>query len=170
MDARENTIFLFSTINTPFGQIWKKKKNCQFKLKLDSYTNLSMKSLTVVFTFSVIYRKYPFCVNLVQKIKIISLSWDLVLRLIWICTIQWWCSFFVFDWKYPFLANLVQKIKFVSFSWNLVPTLIRICTILWWCSIFLFQTRNIFFRQIWSKKKSNCQFKLKFDTEINSNM
>ena len=47
--------------------------------------------------------KYPFWTNLIQKIKVISLSWNLILRLIQIWRIQWWCSFFsVFDWKYPF--------------------------------------------------------------------
>ena len=30
------------------------------------------------------------------KIKIVSSNWNLVLRLIWICRIQLWCSFFLF--------------------------------------------------------------------------
>ena len=37
------------------------------------------------------------------------------------------------------------------------------------CSRFLFTTRNIIFGKIWSKIQ-NCQFKLKFDTKINSYM
>ena len=40
--------------------------------------------------------KYPFLANLNQKIKIVNLSWNLVPRLIWICIIQWCCSFFLF--------------------------------------------------------------------------
>ena len=39
----------------------------------------------------------PFWVNLVQKLKIISLSWNFVLKLIQICRIPWWCSLFLFS-------------------------------------------------------------------------
>ena len=49
-----------------------------------------------VFTFSVLDGKHPFWANLVQKIKIVSFSWNLVPRLIQICRVQWWCSLFVF--------------------------------------------------------------------------
>ena len=38
----------------------------------------------------------PFWANLVQKIKIVSLGWNLVSRFIRICRIQWWCSPFLF--------------------------------------------------------------------------
>ena len=49
---------------------------------------------------------------LVQKIKIFSLSCNLVLRLIGICRNQWRCSLFPFSTeKNPFGANLVQKIN-----------------------------------------------------------
>ena len=34
-------------------------------------------------------------INLVQKIKIVSLFWNLVPGLIRICRIQWWCSIFL---------------------------------------------------------------------------
>ena len=49
-----------------------------------------------LFTFSALDRKYPFWANLVQKIKIVSLSLNLVPKLIRICRIQWCCSFFLF--------------------------------------------------------------------------
>ena len=66
------------------------------------------------------------------KTQIVSLSWNLVHRLIQICRISWWCSlFYLFDQKYLFWVNLVQKIKTVSLSWNLVPRLIWICRIQW---------------------------------------
>ena len=45
---------------------------------------------------SVFDRKHPFWANLVQKVKIVSLSWNLVPRLIRICRIQWCCSVFLF--------------------------------------------------------------------------
>ena len=43
---------------------------------------------------SVFSWKCLFWVNLVQKLKIISLSWNFVPRLIQICRIPWWCSLF----------------------------------------------------------------------------
>ena len=46
--------------------------------------------------FSVLAHKHPFWANLVQKITILSLSWNLVPALNWICKIQWWCSLFPF--------------------------------------------------------------------------
>ena len=38
----------------------------------------------------------PLWANLVQKIKDVSLSWNLVPTVIRICRIQWWCSLFLF--------------------------------------------------------------------------
>ena len=67
---------------------------------------------------SVFNWKYLFWVNLVQKFKIISLSWNFVPRLIRICRILWWCSHFLFSTEMPFWANFVRKVKVVSLSWN----------------------------------------------------
>ena len=50
----------------------------------------------VMFIFSVFNQKYPFCLNLVQKIKIVGLSWNLVPTVIRIWRIQWCCSLFSF--------------------------------------------------------------------------
>ena len=87
--------------------------------------------------FSVLDQKYPFWAKLVQKIKIVSLSQNLVSRLIWICKVQWWCSpFFVFYWEYPFWANLVKKLKFVCLKRNLVPT---ITVIIFWDFLMFYQ-------------------------------
>ena len=47
--------------------------------------------------FSVLDQKYSFWVNLVQKNKIVRLSWNLIPRLNRICTIQWCCSLFPFS-------------------------------------------------------------------------
>ena len=87
--------FLFSARNKyPFRKIWSKPKNhnCQFKLKFGTKTNQNMQNSLVVFTFSGLDQKYPFRVNLVQKIKIFSLSWK-VTRIIWIWRILWWCVY-----------------------------------------------------------------------------
>ena len=104
------------------------------------------------YNFSVFIRKYPFWENLAHNIKIVSLSWNYVPRVIQICRFNGNVHFFCFRLETPFLGNLVQKIKIVSLSWNLVPRLIRICRIQWWCSLFPFLTGNTLFGQTWSKK------------------
>ena len=135
-----------------------------------------MQNSIVMFTFSAFDRKYPFWANLDQKVKIISLMWNLIPPLIGICRIQWRVHFFCFGSEMPFLGKKVKIISlsrdlvasliricriqwccslflsFFSLSWNLVPTLIRICRIQWWCSLFSFSNRNTLFGEIWSKK------------------
>ena len=99
------------------GKFAEKNQTCQFKLKLGTWTNLNMLNSMVMLTLSVFNREYPFCVNLVQEIKIVSVSSNLVPRLICICRIQWWVfTFSILDWKYTFLGNLVEKTEFVSLS------------------------------------------------------
>ena len=98
-----------------------------------------------------LFLTYPFWTNLVQKTKTVSLSWNLVPRLIQICSIQRWCFHFFCFWPEKlYCANLVQ-IKIFSLSWNLLPRIIRICKIPWRCSLFLL---NILIRQIWSEKSN----------------
>ena len=82
-----------------------------------------MQNSMMLFTFFVFEWKYPFWANLVQKVKIISWSWNLVARLIWICRIQWSCSFFCFWLEMPFLGkfgpknqNCHFKLKFGTYS------------------------------------------------------
>ena len=76
MDARTSAIFLFSTGNTLFRQIWSKKKNQNgtFKLKFGTQTNLNVQNSMMMFNFSVFDWKYTFWANLVQKIEIGFLS------------------------------------------------------------------------------------------------
>ena len=50
-----------------------------------------------MFKFCVFNQKYFCWANFVQKIKIISLSWNFAFRLIGTWRIQWWCSFFCFS-------------------------------------------------------------------------
>ena len=85
-----------------------KIQNCQFKLKFGTETNSNKQNSMVLFTFSVFNRKYPFWVSLVQKLKIVSFSWNLVPGLIRICKIQWWYSFF-FRPEIPFLGKFGPK-------------------------------------------------------------
>ena len=85
----------------PFlGKFGPKNQTCQFKLKFGTYTNSNMQNSMAVFNFSVSDRKHSFTVKLVQKMEIVSLSWNLVPRIIRICRIQWWCSLF------PFLTGI----------------------------------------------------------------
>ena len=69
-----------------FGQ--RKIKTVSVSWKFGSYTNSNMQSSTVVLAFSVLDQKHPFWATLDQKIKIDTLSCNLVPRLIGICRIQ----------------------------------------------------------------------------------
>ena len=92
----------------------------------------------------------PFWVNLVQKLKIISLSWNCVPRLI-----PWWCSTFLFSTgKYLFGQISSKKSKFSVWAENLHLTNLNMQDYEenMWCSLFLFYTRKMLFGQIWSKK------------------
>ena len=73
-----------------FGQIFtKKSQNCQFQLKFPTKTVSNMQNSVMVFTFFVLNGKHSFLENLVQKIRIVSFSLNLVPKLIRICRIQW---------------------------------------------------------------------------------
>ena len=97
----------------------------------------------LLLTFSVLDWKCPFSTNFIQKIKIVSLGWNLVTRLIRVCRIPWLCSLFAFQPKIPFLGKLGPKLKIFTLSWDLIPYLvIQICRIYSWCSLFLFSTGN----------------------------
>ena len=126
------TIFTFSvlTINILFGQFWFKNSKL-FKLKFDSKTNSNVQNSMVVFILSILDWEYRFGGNLVQKIKIASLCWELVLRFIRIWRIQWRCSFSVFGWKY-LLKIFFSKIKITCWTCNLKPRLTWVCWIRWW--------------------------------------
>ena len=99
-----------------------------------------------------------------QKVKIVSLSWNLVPRLIRICRIQWCCSLsLVWTQNTLFRQLCSKKSKFVSLSWNLVPWLIRICRIQWWCFFLSFGWKYPFLSKF-DPKNQNCWYKLKFGT------
>ena len=88
------------------GKFGPKNQNYQLKLKFGTYTNSNMQNSMVMFTFSVFDRKYPYWANLVQKVKIISWSWNLVPRLIRICLFCW---LFCFRFEIPFLGKFGPK-------------------------------------------------------------
>ena len=80
-----------------------------------------MQNSMVIFFFPVLDQKYRFLGKFVQKIKIVGLSWNLVLLLI-ICKIQWWCSLFPFSTENTFfyLGEIcLKKMKIVCWISNL---------------------------------------------------
>ena len=70
--------------------------------------------------------------KLSKKIKIVSLRFLIVIRLMWIWRIQYWYSFFsIFDRKCTCFWKFALKIKIVFLSWNLESRLIWIWRIRW---------------------------------------
>ena len=78
-----------------------------------------------------------FWANLVQQIKIVSSSWNLVLRITRIWTNQWWCSFFLVSIGSILFGKFVSK-NHNCWNWNIEPRLTRICRIRWWFLWFSF--------------------------------
>ena len=70
-----------------------------------------MENSMVMFTFFVFGRKYAVWDNLVQKIKIVSLRWIFVPRLIQLCWIQWCCSLFSFLTGNALLGQIWSKLS-----------------------------------------------------------
>ena len=99
-----------------FGQFLSKNQNYEFKLKFFTKSNLNMQNSVIFLSlfFCLWSEIYSFWVNLVEKVKIVSFSWNLMLRLIRRCRIQWCYSLFsVIDWKYRFCPILVSKFKII---------------------------------------------------------
>ena len=102
-----------------------------------------------------LYRNFIICCNLVGPWEINRSKWHHGRM----CPSRY---FVTEPWK-----NLgVNLNKVVCLSWNLVPILIRIYRIRWWCSLFSDQK----YLSKLCPKDQNFLFKLKFGTQINSNM
>ena len=88
--------FVCVRLEIPFlDTLGPKNQNRQFMLKFGTSTNSNMQNVMALFNFFVLDRKHPFWTNLIQKIRIFSLSWNPVLTLIRI-RVQWCCSLFLF--------------------------------------------------------------------------
>ena len=110
-----------------------------------------MQNSVAMFNFSVFGRKYPFSGKLVQAIKIVNLSWNLVLGIIRIEATQWWCSFFsVFDRSILFCKFCSKNQNCVS--WNLEPTYMD-----WKYPFWVYFIKQF---KIQAVRNSKCQFKL----------
>ena len=72
----------------------------------------------VMFSFSFFHRNFPFLANLAPKFEIVSLSRNVVPRLIQMnmhnSVVVF--TFFYFEHKYPFWGNLLQKINIDGLS------------------------------------------------------
>ena len=67
--------FSFFTTEIPFlGKFGPKNQNYQFKLKFGNSTNSNMQNSIMVFTFSIFDLNNLFWANVIQKIKMVSLS------------------------------------------------------------------------------------------------
>ena len=113
--------------NFPFGiflplfrKIASKKQNFLFKVMFHTKNNSNVLNTTVIISFSVLDRKYPFWANLFQKIKIVCLDWNLVPSLIWMCWIQWCNHFFCYRQEVPFLGKFYLKSQTCLFQLKFV--------------------------------------------------
>ena len=126
-----------------------------------------MQNSVALFNLSLFDQKHPFWANLVQKIKLVSLSWNLVARLIWKCRIQWWFHFFHFWLELPLLGKLGPKnqncqfkLKFGTYTNSNKQNSV---------ALFCFRPETLFLGK-YGPKNQTCQFKLKFSTYINSDI
>ena len=103
------SFFLFLIGNTLFGQIWSKKSKLSLWAEIWYLHLFEHAEFIGDVHFFVFDRKYPFLANLVQKVKIISWSSNLVARLIQICRIQWCCSLFQFLNGNTFFGQICSK-------------------------------------------------------------
>ena len=99
-----------------WGKFGPKSQNYQLKLKFGTYTNSNMQNSIMLFPFLLFEWKYPFWGNMVQKNKIVTLSWNLVPTIIRTCRIQWWWSFFLFLIRNTFLGQIWSKKSKLSFE------------------------------------------------------
>ena len=73
----------------------------------------------VLVTCCVFDRNYSFLTNLFQKVNIVSLSWNLMLRLIRICRVQWWSLHFVYLTEHNRFGPVFAKLFAQSKIWYL---------------------------------------------------
>ena len=150
-----------------WGKFGPKSQNYQLKLKFGTYTNSNMQNSIMLFPFLLFEWKYPFWGNMVQKNKIVTLSWNLVPTIIRTCRIQWWCSFFFCFWsEIPFWdkfgrksQNYHLKLKFVTYTNSNMKNSMMLF------SVFCFWVQIPFLGKF-DPKSQNSHFKLKFGTTL----
>ena len=106
--------------------------------KFGTYTNSNVQNSMVMFIFFVFDRKYPFWANLVQKVKIVSWSWNLVAFIIFQCC----CSLFCFFTGSALLGQICSKLPIFT--------------------VFFVSDQKCSFFGKFGWKCQSCQFKAKF--------
>ena len=126
-----------------------------------------MQNSMVVFTFSFLEWKYTFWVNLVQKLKIVNLGWNLTPSLIRIRSIQYVC-FSRFRPETSFLGkfgpktqNCQFKLKFGTYTNSNMQNSMMMFT------YSVFDRKNLFWGKLVPKIKNKFH---KCGTQTNSNM
>ena len=79
---RWRSLFIFRPEILFLGKFGPKNEDYHSKLKLVTQNNPNMQNSIAMFALSLSDWKYSFSANLVQKVKIVSLSWNLVAGLI----------------------------------------------------------------------------------------
>ena len=125
-EARHNQYFFLNIQNNELFEIFK-----MFSTTVElTFTTQKANSCSPWTACSVFNWKYLFWENSVQKLKIISLSWNFVSRLIQICRIPRWCSLFMFLSGNTFLGRFGPKNQNFQFGLKFRTRLIWICRIM----------------------------------------
>ena len=109
----------FRPEKTFVGKFGPKNQNCQDKLTSGTYINWNMQNSRGFFTLSLFLKKYPFLGKLGPKIRnfLFKVNKNLIHRLIAICRVQWWCSFYIFSIRKMLFGQIWYchfKLKFSS--------------------------------------------------------
>ena len=115
-----------------------------FSLRLEGIETLKIDAGKMRYFWLLIGNNH-FWTNLVQKLKIVDLNWDLVPQISWICRIQWWCSLSLFKRKFSVLTDSKMQNSVVVFAF----------------SVF---NQKYPFLVIFFPKNQTCQLKVKFHT------
>ena len=113
LTPQSSSKFLIVSVSRPinlFIIVSATKRRRDIKIPLCLYIVSNDYGRTHKCDFSIFDQKFPFWANLVKKIKIVSLSWNLVSRLIRICRNQWW------SWFFPFFTG--NTLFGQIWSWN----------------------------------------------------
>ena len=122
-EARHNQFFFQNVQNNEIFEIFKMFKN---NSRINVYY-IKSNGLDCLFCFRL---EIPVLVNLVQKLRIISLRWNIVPRLIQIYRIPWWCSLFLFSTGNTFLGKVDPKNQNCQFELKFRTRLIWISRII----------------------------------------
>ena len=119
-----------------------------------------MRNTTLMFTFLVFDREYPFWANLVQKLNLSASAgiWYLYEIEYTECTGD--IFLFCFLTENTLFGKFGPKIQNCSKS-NLIFRLIRTCKTKWWCVNSICFRPEILFSSKFSPKNQNCHFKVK---------